>query len=223
MSEVLTPEEILTIEYKSPLDVAQLFTDDRLSYTINYIFAKFIDMTNEARELRTEYVEGVVFSEKLNVFNMDYGFLVDRLGELFDNKKGFYRDFGLNFDDTKNAEFLVCSVLEEMLGIVKLNNTTMFCQGRKEITYRRSFMKSCVYNYKHYMDSSERFVQLNCVPFKLSAVHKLLNEEVLTALKAVVVFSDFKLHPNCFGQKACSEFWRNLSREAQYFSLVSKL
>ncbi len=205
MSEVLTPEEILTIEYKSPLDVAQLFTDDRLSYTINYIFAKFIDMTNEARELRTEYVEGVVF------------------GELFDNKKGFYRDFGLNFDDTKNAEFLVCSVLEEMLGIVKLNNTTMFCQGRKEITYRRSFMKSCVYNYKHYMDSSERFVQLNCVPFKLSAVHKLLNEEVLTALKAVVVFSDFKLHPNCFGQKACSEFWRNLSREAQYFSLVSKL
>ena len=117
-----TREDLIKVEYKSPIDVAKLFTDEMIRYTLNHVFSVFIDKSNEAVENRSEYLEPVVFIEKYNLMNVDYSFLIDRLSELVSDKLQFKMDYRLNFDDTKYSEFLVESILENYLEIVKINN-----------------------------------------------------------------------------------------------------
>ena len=53
-------------------------------------------------------------------------------------------DYRLNFEDTKYSEFLVESILENYLCIVKINNKKMSCRGKTEIVYRTSFIKQII-------------------------------------------------------------------------------
>ena len=47
-------------------------------------------------------------------------------------------------DDTKYSEYLVESILENYLEIVKINNKRMSCKGKSEIVYRTSFIKPII-------------------------------------------------------------------------------
>lgn len=52
-----TREDLIKVEYKSPIDITKLFTDEMARYTLNHVF---IDKTNEAVENKSEYLEPVV-------------------------------------------------------------------------------------------------------------------------------------------------------------------
>jgi len=213
--------ELEKVEYKCPLDISKLFADEMVRYTLNHVFSVFIDRANEAVNNRTEFIEPVVFIEKYNLINVDYSFFIDRLSELVFNKAQFKMDYRLNFEDTKYSEFLVESILENYLGIVKINNKRMSCRGKSEIVYRSSFIKPIIIKYKDFNDdSSERYIQMNAVCFKFGELHKLLNEDVFKHLKYVTSVSKFNQIDGVFGRKSCADFWYKIGSNASYFETL---
>ena len=212
-----TREDLIKVEYKSPIDVAKLFTDEMIRYTLNHVFSVFIDKSNEAAKSRDEYLEPVVFIEKYNLMNVDYSFLIDRLSELVSDKLQFKMDYRLNFDDTKYSEFLVESILENYLEIVKINNKRMMCKGKSEIVYRTSFMKSVIIKYPDFNDKSERFIQMNAVCFKIGELKKLLDVDVFKHLKYVTEVSKFSQIDGVFGRDECERFWKKLEKNRDFY------
>lgn len=208
------------VQYNGPISIANLFSDSNVKYTLNHIFASFIDKTNEARRDGIEFEEPVVFYEKMNLFHVEYTFITDCLAELVDDGISLMRDFAINYDDTKNAEFLVASVMEDMLGLVKVNNKKMQAKGKSEITYRASFMKPLILDYLHYVDESERVIQMNAVSFTANSLQNNLNADIFRHLKYVCSESTFKVRQGVFGRKACADFWKNEGNNPKYFTLV---
>lgn len=220
ISENFLNEQLIKVDYKCPIDISKLFTDEMVRYTLNHVFSVFVERSNEALKDKIEYLEPVVFIEKYNLINVDYSFFLDRLSELVSNKLQFTRDFRLNFDDTKYSEFLVESILENYLGIVKINNKRMFCKGKTEIVYRTSFMKSIIIKYIDIYDDSERFIQMNAICFKIGELKKLLEDDVFRCLKYVTSVSKFTQIDGVFGRKSCADFWRNIGKNSSYFETV---
>lgn len=219
-NENSTNKQLIQIEYKCPIDISKLFTDDMVRYTLNHVFSVFIDRANDAVTNKTEYLEPIVFIEKYNLINVDYSFLIDRLSELVSNKLQFVMDYKLNFEDTKYSEFLVESVLENYHGIVKINNKRMSCRGKTEIVYRTSFIKPIIIKYKDFNDNSERFIQMNAVCFKIGELQKLLDNEVFRHLKYLTSVSRFNQIDGVFGRKSCAEFWRKIGLNGSYFEAL---
>ena len=211
------------VHYDGPISIANLFSDSNVKYTLNHIFASFIDKTNEARRDGIEFEEPVVYNEKHSEINVDYGFLIDCLAELVDDKFALMRDFVINFKDTKNAEFLTIGILEDMLRIVELNSKTINCRGLSTVNYRPSFIRLMIIRYRHYVDDSERFIQMSAVSFKLGSVKNLLNSDIFKQLMYTFESSSFKKIPTIFGRKACAEFWKSIRNEPKYFTLVHKI
>jgi len=220
ISPKFTREDLITVEYKSPIDVAKLFTDEMVRYTLNHVFSVYIDRSNEAAESRSEYLEPVVFIEKYNLINVDYSFFIDRLSELVTNDLQFKMDYRLNFKDTKYAEFLVESILENYLNIVKMNNKRMMCKGKSEIVYRVSFMKSIIIKYPDYNEKIEKFIQMNAISFRFGELQKLLDTEVFRYLKYVTGASKFTQIDGILGRKSCGEFWKKSGLRSVYFEAL---
>ena len=212
-----TREDLIKVEYKSPIDVAKLFTDEMVRYTLNHVFSVYIDRSNEAAESRSEYLEPVVFIEKYNLINVDYSFFIDRLSELVTNDLQFKMDYRLNFKDTKYSEFLVESILENYLEIVKINNKRMMCKGKSEIVYRVNFMKSVIIKYPDFNDKSERYIQMNAISFKLGELKKLLDIDVFKHLKYVTEVSKFKQLDGILGRDGCEKFWKELGYNRDFY------
>ena len=208
------------VHYDGPISIANLFSDSNVKYTLNHIFASFIDRTNEARRDGLEFEEPVVFYEKMSLFHVEYTFIIDCLAELVDDGISLMRDFAIDYDNTKNAEFLVANVMEDMLGLVKVNNKKMQVKGKSEITYRASFMVPLIINYLHYIDESERVIQMNAVSFTVGSLQKNLNADIFKYLKYVCSDSSFRVRQGVFGRKACSAFWATEGRDPKYFTLV---
>ena len=208
------------VQYNGPISVANLFSDSNVKYTLNHIFASFIDRTNEARRDGLEFEEPVVFYEKMSLFHVEYTFIIDCLAELVDDGISLMRDFAINYDDTKNAEFLVANVMEDMLALVKVNNKKMQVKGKTEIQYRASFMRPIILDYLHYVDQSKRVIQMNAVSFSVSSLQKNLNADIFRHLKYVCSFSSFRVRFGIIGRKACSTFWATEGRDPKYFTLV---
>ena len=213
-------KKLIQIDYKCPIDVSKLFTDEMFRYTLSHVFSVFIDKTNEATTNKTEYIEPVVFIEKYSLINVDYSFFVDRLAELVSNGLQFKMDYRLNFDDTKYSEFLVESILENYLGIVKVNNKRMSCRGKTEIVYRTSFIKPIIIKYPDFNDKTERYIQMNAVCFKFGELQKLLEDDVFKHLKYVTSVSKFNQIDGVFGRKSCADFWHKIGLNGSYFETL---
>ena len=220
MSENTQPNELIKVNYKCPIDVTNLFTDEIVRYTLNHVFSVFIEKSNEAIKHKHEYLEPVVFIEKYNLINVDYSFFIDRLSELVSNELQFKMDFRLNFDDTKYSEYLVESILENYLEIVKINNKRMSCKGKSEIVYRTSFIKPIIIKYPDFNDNSERFIQMNAICFKIGELQKLLDADVFRSLKYVTEVSKFEQIDGVFGRKSCADFWRKIGKNGSYFEAM---
>jgi hypothetical protein len=74
MSTSFVDENIVKVFYDNPLDVAKLFGKYNLSYTLNHIFATFLDEVNDARNSKINFLEPIVFNQTHNVFLIEYGF-----------------------------------------------------------------------------------------------------------------------------------------------------
>ena len=75
-------------------------------------------------------------------------------------------------------------------------------------------------NYLHYVDESERVIQMNAVSFTVSSLQKNLNADIFRHLKYVCSDSSFRVRQGVFGRKACSAFWATEGRNPKYFTLV---
>ncbi|NBK99821.1 MAG: hypothetical protein EOM50_17785 [Erysipelotrichia bacterium] len=217
ISENTQPKELIKVNYKCPIDVTNLFTDEMVRYTLNHVFSVFIEKSNEAAQNKTEYLEPVVYIEKYSLVNVDYSFLIDRLSELVSNELQFKMDFKLNFKDTKYSEYLVESILENYLEIVKINKKRMSCVGKTEIVYHPSFMKPIIIKYPDFNDNSERFIQMNAVCFKIGELQKLLDAGVFRDLKYVTEVSKFEQIDGVFGRDSCSRFWKTLNKTSVFY------
>lgn len=220
ISENFLNEELIKVDYKCPIDVSKLFTDEMVNYTLNHVFSVFIEKSNGAVKHKLGYIEPVVFIEKYNLINVDYSFLIDRLSELVSNKLQFKMDYRLNFEDTKYSEFLVESILENYLCIVKINNKKMSCRGKTEIVYRTSFIKQIIIKYKDFNDNTDRFTQMNAICFKIGELQKLLNKDVFRHLKYVTSVSKFTQIDGIFGRKSCADFWCKIGKNPSYFEAI---
>lgn len=105
MSESFANKNIQKISYIAPLDIAQLFTKDRLHSTINYIFGTFVDMVLEGKSEGYEIEEPIVYNSAHNIFLVEYTFLFKCLSELVDNKDLFKAHYKIDFDDKKMLLF----------------------------------------------------------------------------------------------------------------------
>ena len=209
------------VHYDGPISIANLFSDSNVKYTLNHIFASFIDRVNEARRASLDCEEPVVFSQKHNAFLVEYTFITDCLAELVDDKIALMRDFAINYDDTRNAEFLVVSLLENMLGLVKMNSPIVVFNGRKEINYKPSFMKPVVFQYESFNDDDPRFIQMSAVIFRTSALINMLNSDIYDSIFLVCKRSSYVQVPGAFGRKACSDFWVKAKKEGVFFNRVN--
>lgn len=150
--------------------------------------------------------------------NVDYNFLIDRLFELVTNDLQFKMDYKLNFKDTKYSEFLVESILENYLEIVKITNKRMMCKGKSEIVYRANFMKPIIIKYADFNDKSERYIQMNAISFKLFELKKLLDVDVFKHLKYVTEVSKFSQIDGVFGRDGCDRFWKKLGQNSEFYN-----
>ena len=182
MHKNIALSEPIKIEYEHPLDVVKLFAPERISYTFNHVLARFVDACSEARELGLEYEEPIFLKEFNSVYNIEYSFFIEVLGELVNNKKLFYHHFTLQFDDTKNPQFLIAGLLEDYLGLVKMNTKKFKCPGKGEYTLSPSFVTPLILKYSHYVDSSERFIQMNAVNFRIDGLKKIVDEHIYIAV-----------------------------------------
>ena len=209
------------VHYDGPISIANLFSDSNVKYTLNHIFASFIDRTNEARRDGLEFEEPVVFYEKMSLFHVEYTFIIDCLAELVDDGISLMRDFAIDYDNTKNAEFLVVSLLENMLGLLKMNSKTISTSGRREVTYSPSFCVPIVFQYESFNDDDPRFIQMSAVIFRTSALINMLNSDIYDAIFSVCKRSSYVQVPGAFGRKACSDFWLKAKKEGVFFNRVN--
>ena len=209
------------VQYNGPISIANLFSDSNVKYTLNHIFASFIDRVNTARNASLDCEEPVVFSQKHNAFLVEYTFITDCLAELVDDGISLMRDFAINYDDTKNAEFLVVSLLENMLGLLKMNSKTISTSGRREVTYSPSFCVPIVFQYESFNDDDPRFIQMSAVIFRTSALINMLNSDIYDAIFSVCKRSSYVQVPGAFGRKACSDFWLKAKKEGVIFNRVN--
>lgn len=217
MNESFVDKNLIKIKYEDPLDVAKLFGRYRLAYTLNHIFATFLDETNSGRNSKINYLEPIVFNRTHNVFLVEYSFLIDTLSELVDDKTIFNLNFKLNFDDTKNSMFLIVSLLEEYLKIVKINSKKMKCANKNEIIYRPSFVTQTIIYYVDLNTESDSFIQMNAVVFSVFELQKLLDKKIFNALIESFKESVFSQHDKIFGRKACESFWKNHKKTAFFY------
>ena len=68
MSTSFVDENIVKVPYTDPFDVAKLYDRYNLSYTLNHVFATFLDDVNDARKSKISYLEPVVYNQAHNVF-----------------------------------------------------------------------------------------------------------------------------------------------------------
>ena len=207
MSTSFVDENIVKVPYTDPFDVAKLFGRYNLSYTLNHIFATFLDDVNDARKSKICYLEPVVYNRAHNVFLIEYSFLIDVLSQLVEDKKMFLFDFNIGNDDKKNSMFLIINLLEEYLGLVKINNKKMNCSGKKEIIYRPSYCIQTVISYFNTDEQMDWFVQMDAVTFSVQVLKGLLNKEIFDALMESFRESSFVQMRNIYGWKACEKFW----------------
>lgn len=207
MSTSFVDENIVKVSYDNPLDVAKLFGRYRLAYTLNHIFATFIDEVNDARKSKICYLEPVVYNKTHNVFLIEYSFLIDVLSQLVEDKKMFLFDYNSSNDDKKNPIFLITNLLEDYLGLVKINNKKMNCSGKKEIIYRPSYCIQTVISYFNTDEQSDGFVQMDSITFSAFEVYKILNKDIFDALMESFRESSFEQVRNIYGRKACEKFW----------------
>ena len=217
----MTTDVIEKVHYDGPASIAILFSKSNIKYTLNHIFAKFFDRVNEARRAQIDCEEPVVFSQKHNALLIEYTFITDCLAELVDDQNGLMCDFAINYDDTKNAEFLVVSLLENLLGLVKMNNKTISTVGRREVTYSPSFAVPIVFQYESFNDDDPRFIQMSAVIFRTSALINMLNSDIYDAIFSVCKRSSYVQVPGAFGRKACSDFWLKAKKEGVFFNRVN--
>lgn len=205
--QTLTTDEILKIEYDSPLSVARLFEDKMIRYTLSYVFSRFIEETNEARNSKFDYLEPVVLNSTHNVFLVEYNFLIRCLSDLSSNRNLLINDFSLDSENTKNSMMLIVGILEEYLNLLKMNSKKINSLRKSEVTYRPGFYKQVIIKYNSNEDDDVHYVQMNAVIFTQTALQKLLNEKLMQELMSVVHFSAFSQEPGVFGSKACAQFW----------------
>ena len=119
----------------------------------------------------------------------------------------FLFDFNIGNDDKKNSMFLIINLLEEYLGLVKINNKKMNCSGKKEIIYRPSCFIQTVISYFNTDEQMDCFVQMDSITFSAFEVHKILNKDIFDALMESFRESSFEQVRNIYGWKACEKFW----------------
>lgn len=213
-------DNLREIDYSGPISVARLFEGDMLKYTISHVFSKFIDQVNEARKSKIDYLEPVVFNATHNVFLVEYSFLIDCFTDLVSHKEMFKNDYALNFDDTKNSEFLIVSLMEDYLKLLKMNSRKMNAFRKSEVNYTPSIFKQLIIRYESFEDDDVHHAQMNAVIFSANSVKKLISGELFLALSNCVNGSSYSQVLGVFGRKACNEFWANSNKKSQLYSQV---
>lgn len=218
MSTHFVKKELKKITYNSPIDVVDLFKKENISYTLNHVFGSFLDVYTESEELKNDYAPHAIYFETSKIVNMEYTFLTDRLAELTDEPLMLAIDFKMDFESTRWQEFLVVSVLEDALRLVKMNHRKMMTGGRPSITYSPSFARSLIVCHYSFNEEGERFIQMNAVSFTLSGLEAFLDNEIFEALK--FNFSNMVAHQvgGIFGRKQCGAFWKENKKNLLSFN-----
>lgn len=219
MSTHFVKKELRKIEYNSPIDVAVLFNSENISYTLNHVFGSFLDRFTESEEQKMDYTAHMFFFEKSNTVNVEYTFLVDKLAELVDETLQFAIDFKLELKESLNKqEFLIVSLLEELLGLVRMNSRKIMTGGKPYVNYSPSYFRSVVLEYGSFNDEVRRYIQMNAVSFSGFALKKYLDENLYYLLMESFPDSKVKQVPGVFGSRQCGVFWKTENKLSKHFA-----
>lgn len=211
-------EDLKKIEYVSPIDVAVLFSEKWIRYTLHHLFASHVDRFTNAQEDKDDYVDFVVQHEATAVINVEYSFIVNRLAELTDEPALFRDNFKTELGfDRKNQEYLIISLLEEYLKIVKMNSKKIYCQGKKEVNYMRSYFRPIVLEHESFNDDTVRFIQMNAVSFSSFEIKKLLDNDLFSDLLGCFSQTKVKQVADVFGKFQCDKFWKELGKPTEFY------
>ncbi len=128
-----------------------------------------------------DYIPPIVYTQLGRSFNVHYNFLIECLSDFLE-EKAIKNDFALVDGNTgvsmQYGLFLVASILEDIYGVARVNNSTIDISRYmgKKITYTRKFYNILVYK------NGENIKRMSGVPMSESAIKKMIRSDRYEAL-----------------------------------------